>query len=50
MDGGKHRFMDMQLAEKSVFTKTEIFVVAVAGVLVCMWKGNVAVHQVQVRM
>lgn len=42
MDGGKHRFMDMQLSERSVFTKTEIFVVVVvAGVLVCTWKGNV---------
>lgn len=50
MDGGKHRFTDMQLAEKSVFTETEIFVVVVAGVLVCAWKENVAVHQVQVRM
>lgn len=50
MDGGKHRFMEMQLAEKSVFTKIEIFVVVVAGVLVCAWKGNIAVHQVQVRM
>lgn len=40
----------MQLAGKSVFTKTEIFVVAVAGLLVCTWKGKVAVHQVQLRM
>lgn len=50
MDVGKHRFMDMQLAEKSVFTETEIFVVVAAGVLVCAWKGNVVVYQVQVRM
>lgn len=33
--------MDMQLAEKRVFTKTETFVVVVAGVLVCTWKGNI---------
>lgn len=47
MHGGKHKFMEMQLAEKSIFTKSEIFVAGVAGV---SGRSAVAVHQVQVRM
>lgn len=40
--------MDLQPAENSIFTKTELFVVPFAGVPVCMWKMNVAVRLVQV--